>query len=125
MLMKRTLFLFLTSVMVSLFALCAACGSKEGGEVVVNRGQAEKATSSPGKNEFPPLKTFQFATVKVDANGNVRLRWLLDPLSSIHSSPQTTLRRLWALRMQIEGAHTQSEVTGLDQQPGIVNYVGR
>ncbi len=74
MLMKRTLFLFLTSVMVSLFALCAACGSKKGGEVVVNRGQAEKATSSPGKNEFPPLKTFQFATVKVDANGNVAER---------------------------------------------------
>jgi formylglycine-generating enzyme required for sulfatase activity len=37
-------------------------------------GETEKATSSPGKSEFPLLKTFQFATVKVDANGNVTER---------------------------------------------------
>lgn len=86
MVMKRTRFLLVMSVMVSLLALSSACGRKKGGEDVVNRGETEKtvpspkseetekAASLPSKSEVRPLKTFQFETVKVDANGNVTER---------------------------------------------------
>lgn len=81
MLVKGTRFLRVMSVMVSLLALSLACGRKKGGEGVVNRGETEKATSSPSKSGVLPLKTFQFDTVTLDANGKVTNRRTLQAQS--------------------------------------------
>jgi hypothetical protein len=91
-----------------------------------NHGQTDQRvnfiTHANGATVFLTNTEAVFVLSAPDANAAARPRDSMDAMSAHAAAPVQTPRQLWALRMKIEGANAQSEVIGLEQQPGIVNY---
>jgi hypothetical protein len=91
-----------------------------------NHGQTDQRvnfiTRANGATVFLTNTEAVFVISAQQENASTTPRDAAGAMSTHATTPAQTPRQLSVLRMKIEGANAQSEVTGLEQQPGIVNY---